>query len=322
MLLKFGLSAMLILPMNVAATEAPAPAESEDMMLTLPDVAPLPTPRPDRTQLDERIVFLKAVSQGVPRRPLEDLLKFRRNNMNREFQQDVYRCNGFSEDSVKPCAEKDRSRATKTVKLEAHPYAVIIDYGKPSTEERMFIIHFETGKVSKMLVAHGQGSGNGRVAYRFSNIKDSRQTSLGMYLTGEVYSGNYGPTLRMYGLEKSNDQAYHRDIVLHGAWYADPSFIQSENYKTKKPYGRLGVSWGCPAISTSLQTRWYPALQGGALIYHYHEELQSKAQLTGHEVRTESLPEEYVPLPTPRPEPVEEKPEETPAPELNSETRS
>jgi len=87
----------------------------------------------------------------------------------------------------------------------------------------------------------------------------------------------------MYGLQGSNDQAYNRDIVMHGADYASTDFPKRENYRTKKPFARLGVSWGCPAVAFSNAKKWFPRLKEGALIYHYHPELEAAAQ-TGREV--------------------------------------
>lgn len=251
--------------------------------------------------LSERELFEKVTAQGVPAEAFRDLQDFLRVNAGKEFVQDVYTCKGKDEASVKPCSESERSKAVRTVTLKPRDHAVIVDYTKPSTEERFYVIRLKTGAVEKMLGTHGQGSGNGAVAYKFSNVKDSRQTSLGMYLLGEVYSGSYGPTMRMYGLEKSNDQAYNRDIVMHGAWYADKSFLKKTNPKTKRPYGRLGVSWGCPAVSLGDQKRLVPLLKEGALIYHYHAELQAASRLGGP-VQTEFPPAEYAPVPTPRPD--------------------
>lgn len=117
-------------------------------------------------------------------------------------------------------------------------------------------------------------------------------TSLGFYLTGGIYDGKYGKTLRMYGLQKSNDQAYNRDIVLHGAWYVGEDFMNAINAKTKEPYGRLGVSWGCPAVSTYIASKLMPYLKEGSIIFHYHDKLIDKAQ-SGEEV---ALPADQMPV--------------------------
>lgn len=92
-------------------------------------------------------------------------------------------------------------------------------------------------------VSHGINSGN-LYATQFSNIVDSKQTSLGTYRVAEAYHGKYGLSLRLDGMSPSNSNARKRAIVLHGAKYAEPSTI--------KKLGMLGRSWGCPAIPMKL----------------------------------------------------------------------
>lgn len=226
----------------------------------------------------------KIVQQGVSADALSRLSKFMYENSGRSFNQDVYTCQDKPEGSVRPCDEPKRDRSSKVVTLETPQYVAIVDYTLPSSKRRFHFIDLKTGAVQSYYSSHGIGSGNGDYAYKFSNKKDSRQTSLGIYLTGEVYYGKYGKTLRMYGLQKSNDQAYNRDIVMHGAWYVGEDFMKSINNKTKEPYGRIGVSWGCPAVSTAIAAKLIPLLQGGSLIMHYHSSLY-EASMSGRAVQ-------------------------------------
>lgn len=223
------------------------------------------------------------LNAGVPADALSKLNKFLYENKDRSFVQDTYTCTGTSENSVRPCEEGKRRRSSKTVTLTNPQYVVIVDYSAPSTKKRFYLINRKTGAVETYLVSHGIGSGQENYPYKFSNTKDSRQTSLGFYLTGEVYTGSYGNTLRMYGLQKSNDQAYNRDIVMHGAWYANETFINSINPNTKKPYGRLGLSWGCPAVAPTFAEKLIPLLKDGSVIFHYHSDLLDQA-MSGREV--------------------------------------
>jgi len=147
-------------------------------------------------------------------------------------------------------------------------YMVIIDYSKPSTEKRFYLLNLSKGSVEKHYVAHGIKTG-GVHAYRFSNIVDSLQTSLGFYITGSQYVGKFGPSLKLYGLDDSNDNAYARYIVIHGAWYVSPEFIKEK--------GRLGLSHGCPALEKSVAKRLIPLLQSGTLVYAYHKDLSDRA---------------------------------------------
>lgn len=246
---------------------------------TTPDVKP-------STEVDA-VKKAQILEQGVPAELLERVLKFRAENVGKTYQQETYTCSDKPEGSIRPCDENKRSRSTREVTVPDHPYVVIADFRQASIQERLYIINLTDAKVTKLQVTHGKNSGD-LYAYKFSNIKDSRQTSLGIYMLGEPYNGHYGSTLRMYGLQGSNDQAYNRDIVMHGAPYASPDFQNQINYKTKKPYGRLGVSWGCPAIALKNAKKWFPILKEGALIYHAHPDLEEIAQ-NGREVVGKNL---------------------------------
>ena len=101
----------------------------------------------------------------------------------------------------------------------------------------------------------------------------------------------------MYGLERSNDQAYNRDIVMHGAWYVSEDFMNSINRKTGEKYGRMGLSWGCPAVSLAIAERTIPYLKNGSLILHYHPSMNGSAV----------KPRISAPAPAPSPAPEEPK---------------
>lgn len=138
----------------------------------------------------------------------------------------------------------------------------IIDFTMPSTAERLWVIDMSSGQVLfKTYVAHGQGSG-GNYATVFSNRSGSHQSSLGLYLTGATYNGGNGYSLLLDGLEPGvNDNARSRAIVVHGAAYADPSVIASA--------GRLGRSWGCPALPLDVTRPIIDTIKEGSVLYIY-----------------------------------------------------
>ena len=117
----------------------------------------------------------------------------------------------------------------------------IIDYSLPSDSCRFFIIDVGKGSILyKSLVAHGRNSG-ANYAVSFSNRKGSHKSSIGFFVTGETYIGKHGLSLRLNGLERNiNDNAMDRAIVIHAASYVNEEFV--------KRYGRLGRSYGCPAL--------------------------------------------------------------------------
>jgi hypothetical protein len=136
----------------------------------------------------------------------------------------------------------------------------IIDFTKPSTEPRLWVIDVPGRRVLfHTWVAHGQGSGD-NYATRFSNLHGSHQSSLGLYLTGETYNGGNGYSLLLEGLDPGvNDNARSRSVVIHGAPYADPSVIARS--------GRLGRSWGCPALPPSLTRPIIDSIKEGSVLY-------------------------------------------------------
>lgn len=247
-------------------------------------------------------VTQKILSQGVPADALQRLSNFLRDNEGRSFSQSVYTCAGKDPASIRPCEEEKRIPTVRDITLKNPEHVGIVDFSMPSTEKRFFLINTKTGIVQRFLSSHGVGTSRNNYASRFSNTKDSRQTSLGFYITGEVYMGHYGKTLRMYGLQTSNDQGYNRDIVLHGAWYVSEEFIKTINPKTKQPFGRIGHSWGCPAVSLGAIERLVQALKEGGVLLHYHPRLMEPA-LGGREVIDPEQPiYENIPFPQARPE--------------------
>jgi hypothetical protein len=136
----------------------------------------------------------------------------------------------------------------------------VIDYSLPSTEPRLWVLDLARGKVLfHELVAHGAGSGE-KFATRFSNVDDSRATSLGLFLTGETYEGGNGYSLKLKGLDGGiNDRAEERHIVMHGAWYVSADHARQ--------YGMLGRSWGCPALPQADAKPVIDAIKGGSFVF-------------------------------------------------------
>jgi hypothetical protein len=137
----------------------------------------------------------------------------------------------------------------------------IADFSRPSSEPRFHVVDLQNGTVESHLVCHGRGSDPAHSGYlqRFSNDFGSYATSNGTYVTDEYYQGKYGLSLRVRGLDWSNNNAEPRAIVIHNAWYAEPDMLQI--------HGQLGRSEGCFAMPKASQYAVMRRLAGGRMIY-------------------------------------------------------
>jgi hypothetical protein len=158
-------------------------------------------------------------------------------------------------------------------KLSEKEILTLIDFRKPANEKRLWIIDLTTKKILfHSLVAHGRNSGD-VYATRFSNTPNSYQSSLGFYVTGNTYIGKHGISLKLHGLENGiNDKAEQRAIVMHGAEYVSESFI--------KTIGRLGRSFGCPAIPMEIHEEVIRLLANGTCLFIYHSDQDYTAKST------------------------------------------
>lgn len=147
--------------------------------------------------------------------------------------------------------------------LEAPPTLTLIDYSLPSTTPRLWVFDLHTGKILfRELVAHGRNTGD-NMAVHFSDAMESRASSIGLFRTADTYVGHNGYSLRLDGLEPGfNSHARERAIVMHGAAYV--------NADVAKANGRLGRSWGCPALREAVARQVIDTVRGGGVIFSYY----------------------------------------------------
>jgi hypothetical protein len=147
------------------------------------------------------------------------------------------------------------------------PTLTLIDYSRPSVEPRLWVFETRTGQLLyKELVAHGKGTGE-NMATQFSDVDNSHQSSLGLFVTEDTYVGHNGYSLRLNGLEPGfNSRARERAIVMHGAAYVDSQFAAKQ--------GRLGRSWGCPALREAVAHKVIDTVRGGGVIFSYYPDQQ------------------------------------------------
>lgn len=137
----------------------------------------------------------------------------------------------------------------------------IADFGLPSSLPRFHFADLENGTVRSFLVSHGKGSDPAHTGFleHFSNQVGSNATARGAYITWEWYTGQYGTSIRLGGLDPDNSNTLQRAIVMHAAWYAEPAMLQK--------WGKLGRSNGCFAMGPEnfSEALWH--LSGGRLIF-------------------------------------------------------
>ncbi len=137
----------------------------------------------------------------------------------------------------------------------------VVDFSLPSADPRFHLIHLPSGQVDSYRVAHGSGSDPAHSGFldHFSNRPGSEATSNGAYMTADTYDGKYGLSMKVHGLDWSNNNAMARAIVIHNAWYAEPEMVAI--------HGKLGRSQGCFAFGRADQWKVMNRLGGGSLIY-------------------------------------------------------
>lgn len=149
-------------------------------------------------------------------------------------------------------------------KLKNPDIITIVDFSQTSKNKRMYVIDLQQQKLLfNTLVAHGKNTGNEYAKY-FSNESGTLKSSLGFYVTKNNSMGSkVGYSMILEGVEKGfNDNAKSREIIMHGATYATEDFVHKN--------GRLGRSFGCPALSPELIRPVVETIENGSCLFIYY----------------------------------------------------
>lgn len=148
-------------------------------------------------------------------------------------------------------------------RIQNKRYLTLIDFTLSSNERRLWVIDLDSLRiVQHSLVSHGKNSG-GEYAVKFSNTPNSNMSSIGVFVTGTTYYGKHGESLYLEGVEAGiNDNTRKRAIVMHGADYATRDFANR--------YGRLGRSFGCPALPPAKSTQIIDTIKNRSCLYIYY----------------------------------------------------
>lgn len=119
-------------------------------------------------------------------------------------------------------------------------YAFLADFNVFSGGKRFVCYDLVQHKViSSGLVSHGQGPDFRAEKVVFSNMPNSHCSSLGKYRIGGKYSGRFGTSYKLYGLDSTNSNAFNRFVVLH-SYPAVPALPQLQG---------ICRSDGCPMLN-------------------------------------------------------------------------
>lgn len=137
----------------------------------------------------------------------------------------------------------------------------IVDFSASSSQARFHLLDIGNGKASTFLVAHGAGSDPDHTGFvqRFSNAFGSNASSEGAFVARDYYVGKHGRSQRLVGLDDTNNNAFGRALVIHGAWYANAGML--------KTHGKLGRSQGCFAVGEADLDKVFAQLGEGRLLY-------------------------------------------------------
>jgi hypothetical protein len=160
-------------------------------------------------------------------------------------------------------------------KLSDKGILTIVDFTKSSNEKRLWVLDLENKQVlHNTYVAHGRNSGEVK-AESFSNEHKSFMSSVGFYVTEDIYYGKHGKSLRLDGMDEAyNSSARDRSIVMHGAEYATEAFMQQ--------YGRLGRSLGCPAVPLGEHESIIDSVKGKTALYLHSADHTYTSQYLDH----------------------------------------
>jgi hypothetical protein len=144
--------------------------------------------------------------------------------------------------------------------LQNSNYLTICDYSQSSGAKRLYVIDLSTCRlVFNTYVSHGKKSGN-EFATSFSNIDNSKKSSLGFMVTGSIYYGRAGYSMHLSGMEEGfNDHVFRRGIVMHGSHYVNAERADEDM--------EMGRSFGCPAVPKAEYRAIINLIKNGSCFY-------------------------------------------------------
>lgn len=129
----------------------------------------------------------------------------------------------------------------------------LVDMSLPSGQNRFFVYNLEKDTITKAgLVTHGRCNEYWLEGRKYGNTIGCGCTSLGKYRIGYPYTGRFGLAYKLYGLDKTNDKAFERFVVLHAHDCVPGTEIKDD----------ICQSDGCPTVAPGFLQQLEPVLDG------------------------------------------------------------
>jgi len=126
-----------------------------------------------------------------------------------------------------------------------------IDMTLSSGQNRFFVYDIAKDSIQTSgLVTHGRCNQLWLEGRRYANEPGCGCTSLGKYKIGNSYNGKFGLAYKLYGLDKTNNNAFKRFVVLHSHECVPGMEVQDE----------ICQSDGCPTVSPQFLRQLKPMI--------------------------------------------------------------
>jgi hypothetical protein len=123
----------------------------------------------------------------------------------------------------------------------------------PSYQKRFFVYDLNKDSIiNSGLVTHGRCNEYWLEGRKYGNAPGCGCTSLGKYKVGNAYQGRFGLAFKLYGLDKTNDKAFERFVVLHSHSCVPETEVNNE----------ICQSDGCPTVAPGFLKQLEPLIKG------------------------------------------------------------
>ena len=147
--------------------------------------------------------------------------------------------------------------------IKKHDYIIIVDYSKDIFQKRLWLYDIINDEIIlNSRVTHALNSGL-IFCNVISNIPGTEKTCIGSFVTGNQYSGKFGNSMNIHGLDNNNSNANKRRIVFH------PN-CKHKYYGVTVPSFLALYSSGCFAFHEDDMNPFIAKVKNGVFMYVYN----------------------------------------------------